>query len=103
VGKLRFFLILLLSVALDFSSPVMPEGMEGLEEFEEASHRARARRSVRLAREHAGPPVRQPVPHVQTRPAPAVRVAPLRRPVSDIGLRKVPVTIADSTSTPEDH
>ncbi|MBI1736672.1 MAG: hypothetical protein HYR51_16005 [Candidatus Rokubacteria bacterium] len=103
MGRLRFFLILLLSVALDFSSPVMPEGMESFEEFEEQSLRARARRVVRPARDAAAVPVARSTPQVEARAATAVRRAPARRPVIDAGVRKIPSAVADPAGPPEDH
>ena len=103
--KLRFFLILLLSVALDFSSPVMPLGMEGSEEIEEQAHRARARarRVVRLTQETTGPVAPQ-VPLIGAPRASARRPMPVRNAGTETGVRKTPSALGDAPSaSPEDQ
>ncbi len=103
MAKLRFLLILLLSVALDFSSPVMPHGMESIEEFEEQAHRARARRAVRLTQEQTGP-VAPPAPRIGAPRASAIRAMPARRTVTETRVRKIPGAPGDSSSSsPEDQ
>jgi hypothetical protein len=103
VKKLRLFLILLLSIALDFSSPVMPLGMESGEEFEEQAHRARARRVVRLTRETSGPVAPQ-VPLIGAPRASVVRAMSVRHAGAETGVRKTPSALGDSpSSSPEDQ
>ncbi len=103
MAKLRLFLILLLSVALDFSSPVMPLGMEATEESEELAHRARARRVLRLSQESTGPVAPRPQRMMIPQPS-AVRAMPTRDTVIETGARKIPSALGDSSSSsPEDQ
>ncbi len=102
MGRLRFALILFLTVALDFSGPVRSDAIEAIEEFEEVAHRHGGRRTFRLVRE--------------TRPASTVDVRPASRPrprLNGVGMsrpvrtaapvRKIPPLLADSSAAPEDH
>ena len=101
--QLRLVLILLLSVMLDFSSPVMPLGMESSEEPEEQAHRARVRRVVRLTHEHTEPVALQ-APRLGAPRASALRAMSSRSTVPEIGVRKIPGAPGDSTSSsPEDQ
>ncbi len=95
--------IVLFSAALDFSSPPVPEALEGFEEFEEALHSARGSRSLRHVRDVSVPTAAR---QIRTESVPAMRRAvrePLSRTVPDRRARKVPPALPESASAPEDH
>jgi hypothetical protein len=106
VSRLRFFLILVLTIALDFSSPVpTPHAVaEVVEEFEEATHRHRAgRRPFRVARETTPSALGRETVVARRPPVRHVAVAPMRRSVSDAPVRKQPPPVAESSSAPDAH
>jgi hypothetical protein len=98
--KLRLVLIVMLAALMDLGSPVMPEALEGLEEFEEAAHERR-----RLVR----PPALTPAPGPAT-PTPTVQ--PVRRPTTvrwsaahaiARPTPKAPPRLLEPSSAPDDH
>jgi hypothetical protein len=105
MGSIRFFLILLLTVALDLSSPVPQQhgASESTEEFSEAVHAQRGRRPFRHVRDSVAPTVARENRAVELhRPLHAAAVA--RRPApTTVTVRKLPPSVADSSITPEDH
>ena len=99
---LRFLLIVVLAVLMDLGSPVLPEGSDGLEEFEKAAH-GRRRMLARLA--HTVPPqptVRSAVVATSvTVPVPAWRRSPRRSPTT--AARKLPPLRSGPASSSDDH
>jgi hypothetical protein len=103
MAVVRLFIVLLLSVALDVAAPVTPEALEVFEEFEEAAHSLRTRRSVVLARD-----ARTSAPARDTHRARVQRAARLgieasRRTVTIVPARKAPPAVAERSPAPEDH
>ena len=102
MAKLRFLLIVVLTVLLDGSSPIPAPAAEALQEFEDAAVRRRGRATFRL--------VRDTVPLSVAREAHAAELArSLPRPipprpahVMHAGLRKIPPSVAEP-SAPEAH
>lgn len=105
MGSIRFLLILLLTVALDLSSPIpQTHGTtETVEEFEESLHARRGRGALRRVRDAVTP-----------RAAHEDRARELHRPrlhapnparpaVTTVMIRKLPPSIAEPSSVPEDH
>lgn len=103
MALVRLLVILLLSVGLD-AVPLVAESMEVYEETEEALHRARRRVDLRRVRQAALVPVR-PAVGAQARAHHAMAARHARRPAAAAAERprKVPATVADSSSAPEDH
>ena len=103
MAALRFVLILLLSVAGDFTPSSLPETVESAEESEEVLHRSRSRRPLRLIREVSVP---SPVAQVQAVSALTaerrLRESP-RRPPPRGQMRKSPPSVPDSASASDDH
>ena len=101
MSGLRFFLTLFLTVALDLSVPIPSEShYTVVEEFEEATHRARSRRIQRQARETT---VRSERAIVRREPLQLKAPAPVRRPVLVVLVPKLPAPFAESPPSPEDH
>jgi hypothetical protein len=99
--RLRFFLILFLTVALDLTVPIPSESLTVVEEFEEVMHRARSRRIQRQAHETT---VRSERAVVRREPPAQVKVpAPAPRPVVVVLVPKLPPAFAESAPSPEDH
>jgi hypothetical protein len=103
MGSVRFLLILLLTIALDLSTPLPPQhGTESTEEFEESLHAQRGRRPFRPVRETLAPAMAQADnTRVQLRARPATAQA--RPAVTTVWIRKLPPSVAESSSVPEDH
>jgi hypothetical protein len=102
--SLRFFLILLLTVVLDLSSPVpSPTGVEALEEFEEVVHVPQGRRPFRRMRDTVAPGVAREIRTVELTRAERRPVAPARPRPADVHPRKLPPSLAEPSSAPEDH
>jgi hypothetical protein len=103
MAGLRLVLILLLSVAGDFAPSSLLEPLESAEEFEEALHRSRGRRPLRLIREVSLPaPVAQ-APVVSVLSAARVAGESSRRPPPVGQVRKSPPAVPDSASASDDH
>jgi hypothetical protein len=105
MSSARFLLILLLTVALDLSSPVPQHhgATETVEEFEEVAHAQRGRRPVRHVRDTVAPNVaREDRARELRRPRP-VAAAPSRPVVTTVLIRKLPASVAEPSSTSEDH
>lgn len=101
----RFLLILLLTVALDLSSPVPQHhgATESVEEFEEVVHAQRGRRPFRHVRDTVAATVaREDRARELHRPL-SVAAAPSRPTVTPVVIRKLPPSVAEPSSTPEDH
>jgi hypothetical protein len=100
MGAFRFVLILILTVALDLSSPVPQHGVaEIVEEFEEVTHARGSRRPFRRIRDSVPPPIaREVAPHRvgPVRPAPAT-------PRVTAPVRKQPLPVSESSAGPQDH
>lgn len=104
MGLLRFAFILFLTVALDLSVPVPQHTIaDAVEEFEEVVHGLRGPRPLRqargavapsMARFTAGPEIQRPLPRATT-------PAPVPAPVAPI--RKLPPSLAESSSAPDAH
>jgi hypothetical protein len=104
VSSLRFVLILLLTVALDLSPLPPPHATwEVTEEWEEVAHPHRARRPFRLVRDTMARAVAhearadklrhaRPLPHGPSRPAATI-----------VLIRKLPPSLAESSSAPDAH
>jgi hypothetical protein len=91
---LRFVVIVLLSVALDLSVPVVPEVTGSLEQSPEAVRGSHTRQPFRLVRDFpsgAGPD--QPT---SVRRVARVTWAPPSRPMTGSWVRKVPPSVPDS-------
>ena len=105
MSSLRVFVILLLTVVLDLSSPVPQShgATENVEEFEEVVHARQGRRPFRHVRDAVAPTVaREDRARDLHRPLPLA--AALSRPAPTTGLsRKLPPSLAEPSSTPEDH
>jgi hypothetical protein len=105
MSSVRFLLILLLTVALDLSTPVPPihGATDSLEEFEESLHAQRGRRPFRHARDTVAPRVAHE-DRARELVRPRADAAPATRPAAPIVLiRKLPPSFAESSSAPEDH
>ena len=105
MGSIRFFLILLLTVALDLSAPVPQHhgATESVEEFNEVVHAQRGRRPFRHVRDTVAPLVaREDRARELHRPLP-VAAAVGRPATTTVIVRKLPPSVAESSSTPEDH
>jgi hypothetical protein len=104
MSPLRFLLVLLLTVALDLSSPVPPHAAgEGLEEFEEVVHVRPGRRPFRLARETVAPAVAHEARTVELQRPRPLPPAPSRPATTAVLIRKLPAPVAEPASAPEDH
>lgn len=103
VSSLRFVLILLLTLALDLSTPIPPvHGASEAEELEESLHAQAARRSVRDVREIV---VKAAVAHEQRvgeslRPRRITTGQPRRVTVT---IRKLPPSFVEPSSLSDDH
>jgi hypothetical protein len=104
MSSIRFLLILLLTIALDLSTPLPPQhGTEATEEFEESLHARRGRRAFRHVRETVVPAVAQEErAHERLRPR-LLAPAPARPAVTTVLIRKLPPSVAEPSSAPEDH
>jgi hypothetical protein len=101
---LRFFLVLILTIALDFSSPLAaPHAAEMVEEFEEATHRHRGTRRAPHVRREAVTPAGARDLAVAARPRLHRSVAQRRPAFAGVVVRKQPPRITDSASAPEAH
>jgi hypothetical protein len=103
MSRLRFLLVLFLSVALDVSVPVPSQALEVVEEFQETGPARRGRRPVQHVRDTTAPGATRTTALSERRP-PAPRPAASARPVA-IGARvqKMPPRAALPASAPEDH
>ena len=103
MGSLRFMLIVLLTLALDLSTPLPQHGHEVIEEFEEVVHAQRGRRPFRRMRDTVAPAVAREIRTEElhrTRP----RVSePSRAATGTVLIRKIPPAVAEPSSAPEDH
>ena len=104
MGSLRFFLILLLTIALDLSTPLPPQhGAETTEEFEETLHAQRGRRTFRHVRDTTAPAVAQEQ-RARELHRPRLAAQTSARPVvTTVLIRKLPPSVSDPSSAPEDH
>ncbi len=104
MSSVRFLLILLLTIALDLSTPLPPQhGAETSEELEESLHAQRGRRPFRHVRDTVAPAVTQePRARDLLRPR-LLAPAPARPTMTTVLIRKLPPPIAESSSAPEDH
>jgi hypothetical protein len=105
MSSIRFLLILLLTVALDLSTPLPSQhgATETAEEFEESLHAQRGRRAFRPVHETVAPAVA----HAQRagaleRPRPRSS-APMRPAVTTVLIRRLPPPVAEPSSASEDH
>jgi hypothetical protein len=104
VGSIRFLLILLLTVALDLSTPLPAQhGTETTEEFEESLHAQRGRRVFRQIREALAPAVTHEGSVSERLRPHHLTPAPVRPFVSPVLIRKLPPSVTDPSSVSEDH
>jgi len=104
MSSLRFFLILLLTVALDLSVPVPSHAKDSAEEFEEVTARHRATRpSYRLMRDVTAPTERHAIVGQPQRPIRAASRARVPRPVVVAFVPKQPPPLAESSPSPDAH
>ena len=105
MSSLRVFVILLLTVVLDLSSPVPQShgATENVEEFEEVVHARQGRRPFRHVRDAVAPAVaREDRARDFHRPLPVAAVR--SRPVPTTVLsRKLLPSLSEPSSAPEDH
>ena len=104
MSSIRFLLILLLTVALDLSTPLPQQHRtESTEEFEETLHAQRGRRAFRHVRDATLPAVAQEQRARELhRPSLAPQTA-ARSVVTTVPVRKLPPSIAEPSPAPEDH
>jgi len=103
MSSVRFLLILLLTIAFDLSTPLPPQhGAEASEELEESLHAQRGRRPFRHVRDTVAPAVAQ---EQRARDVSRARLtpAPARPTVRTVLIRKLPPSVAEPSSAPEDH
>ncbi|MBM3218058.1 MAG: hypothetical protein FJZ38_05135 [Candidatus Rokubacteria bacterium] len=104
MSRVRLFLVLILTIALDFSSPLpAPHAAETVEELEEAAHRHRGTRRAPHVRREAVTPAGARDLAVAARPRLQRPVARRRPAFADVVVRKQPPRITDSASAPEAH
>jgi hypothetical protein len=107
MGSIRFLLILLLTVALDLSTPIPPThgATDTLEEFEESLHAQRGRRPFRHVRDTVAPRIaHEDRDRTRELGRPHVDATAATRPATPVVvIRKLPPSIAEPSSTPEDH
>jgi hypothetical protein len=105
MAPIRFFLILLLTVALDLSSPVPQHhgATESVEEFNEDVHTQRGRRLFRHVRESVAPAVAREDRARELHRAPRVAAVAVRSTAPTVIVRKLPPSVAEPSLTPEDH
>ena len=104
MSSIRVLLILLLTIALDLSTPLpLQHGTEATEEFEESLDARRGRRAFRHVRETVVPAVAQEErARARLRPR-LLTPAPARPAVTTVLIRKLPPSVAEPSSAPEDH
>ena len=100
MSRLRFVLILFLSVALDLSVPMPSQASEIVEEIQEASAARRSGRPLQRVRD-TSTPFREPVLG-ERRPASPRPSAPVRPIVIGARVQKIP-PLGTVSSAPEDH
>jgi hypothetical protein len=100
---LRLVVLLFFSVAMDFAAPLAPAPAGAFDGMEEEVHVTRARRVDRLASSlHRSP--RPRVASVENaRRAWRPQSTPQARRTAGRDVRKLPSSIVDSSSAPEDH
>lgn len=105
MGSIRLFLILLLTVALDLSSPVpqIHGGTESVEEINEDVHAARGRRLFRHVRDSVAPSVAREDRARELHRAPRVTAVAVRPTGTTVIVRKLPPSVAEPSLAPEDH
>jgi hypothetical protein len=101
MGAFRFVLILILTVALDLSSPVPQQGVaEIIEEFEEVTHVRGNRQPFRRIRDTVPPPIAREVASHRVGP---VRPATAIPRVATAPILKQPPPVSESSAVPEAH
>jgi hypothetical protein len=104
MSPLRAILILLLTVALDLSSPIPAHaGAEVGEEFEEVVHAQHSRRPFRRVRDTVAPVMAREIRAAELHRLDRVAAAPKRPRATDLRPRKIPPPVAEPSSAPEDH
>jgi hypothetical protein len=99
---LRLVTVLVLSLALDLSAPLVPESMEGLDEAQVVARFSHGRHSVSSFQDVSVSPVgSQTRTSVQLMQRTSWR--PPVRPMTSGWVRKTPPSVSDSQSAPEDH
>jgi hypothetical protein len=100
----RCLLVLLLTVAVDLWSPLPhhPAG-EALDELEEVTHVRPGRRAFRPVRATVPPPVAHQIRAGDLQRPRALTPAPSRHAAAVVLTRKLPPSIAEPASAPEDH
>jgi hypothetical protein len=101
--RLRFILILALTVVLDFSSPIQTHAAEGLEEFEEVVLRHRGGRVFRLVRDTVPPAVARQTRAAELAPSLPRPTMPLHAHAIHVLVRKIPPAVAEPSPAPEAH
>ena len=103
MSSIRFLLILLLTVALDLSTPPPQHRTETTEEFEETLQAQRGRRAFRHVREATPPAVAQEQRARELHRPSLVPQTAARSVVTTAPVRKLPPSIAEPSLAPEDH
>ena len=103
MSRFRFFLILLLTVALDLSSPLPSHASsQVVEEFEDAFHALRGRRPVRVVRDALPARIAHETAMVERQSRRFV-AEPVRRTAPAVLILKQPPKVAESPSAPDAH
>jgi len=100
--RIRFWLVLLLSLALHVAAPLAPEAMEGAVEWQGANRLAHARSPLRSVRDIRAPRIADPTDVVSLRRPPSPR-GPAARTMTAGWVRKTPLSASSISSSPEDH
>lgn len=101
--RIRFWLVLVLSIALHVAAPPAPEAMEGAAELQEAYRLAHARSPLRSVREVPAPRIADPAHAVSVRGTPPSTGRPAALPVAVGWVRKTPLSVSGTSAAPEDH
>jgi hypothetical protein len=95
--------MLVLCLALDLSALLGPEVMEDLKESQEVVPVSHARQPLRLVWDVSVALGVDPAHTAAVRPVQRATWNPASRPVTSGWVRKIPPSIPDSPSAPEDH
>src|SRR5262245_23989979 len=98
--RIRFWLALVLSLALHVAAPLAPEAMEGAVEWQEANRLTHARSPLRSVRDVPAPRIADPTDVVSLRLPPSP--GPAARTRTAGWVRKTPLSASSGSSSPED-
>ena len=104
MSGLRFILVLLLTVAVDLSTPLpQPGAADAGDGWQESAHATRGRRPFRPVRDTVASPVARESAVVERHEIRHRGVERARRVVSPVVIRKQPPAFSDSSSPSEPH